>query len=64
LENLDAKKNDLQSIIDGNFFQEVIPNRWKIKSCADGKLAVCAKNCAVNNDIFSAQFVWGDWRKK
>lgn len=64
LENLDAKKNDLQSIIDGKFFQEVIPNRWKMKSCADGKLAVCAKNCAVNNDIFSAQFNWGDWRKK
>lgn len=55
INKLNAKENSLESIIDGIYFQETIPNSWNKPSCADGKLAVCAKICG-KYDAFSSQF--------
>jgi len=56
INKLDIKINDLETIINGKFFQETIPNRWKQKSCAEGKLAVCAKTCGLNRNVYDATF--------
>ena len=56
LDNLDAKKYDIRDIINGKYIQEVIPNSWQLNSCAEGKLAVCAKTCGDKYDAFSEQF--------
>jgi len=55
-DNLNAVSHSLESIVDGRYFQEVIPNSWGKSSCADGKLAVCAKTCGTKYDAFSEQF--------
>jgi hypothetical protein len=55
-DNLNAKNYSLESIIDGRYFQEVIPESWSKSSCADGKLAICAKTCGAKYDAFSEQF--------
>jgi hypothetical protein len=55
-DNLNAKFRSLENIIDGKYFQEVIPNSWNQSSCADGKLAVCAKTCGTKYDAFGDQF--------
>jgi len=55
-DNLNATKFPLQKIVDGLFFQDLIPNSWNKNSCADGKLAVCAKTCGTKYDAFSEQF--------
>lgn len=53
---LNAKEHNLSSIVDGDYFQKVLPESWKKKSCAEGKLAVCAKICGTQYDAFSEQF--------
>jgi len=55
-DNINAKLNNLESIVDGMYFQKVIPERWDKPSCADGKLAVCAKVCGSKYDAFAEQF--------
>ena len=55
-DNLNATKVPLRDIIDGLYFQDLIPNSWNKSSCADGKLAVCAKTCGTKHDAFSEQF--------
>jgi MoaA/NifB/PqqE/SkfB family radical SAM enzyme len=55
-DKLNAIEHSLEEIINGEFFQEVIPNSWDKPSCADGKLAVCAKICGTKYDAFSEQF--------
>jgi len=55
-DKLNAKTSSLESIVNGLYFQDIIPNSWKKSSCAEGKLQVCAKTCGVNNDAFSEQF--------
>jgi len=55
-DNLNALKKDLRSIIDGEFFQDEVPTSWNKPSCADGKLAICAKTCGTKYDAFSEQF--------
>jgi len=55
-DKLNAINNDLESIIDGLYFQELVPNSWNKPSCADGKLAVCAKTCGSKYDAFTEQF--------
>jgi MoaA/NifB/PqqE/SkfB family radical SAM enzyme len=54
-DNINAKKVPLKEIINGPYFQDKIPNSWSKNSCADGKLAVCAKTCG-KYDAFSEQF--------
>lgn len=56
LDSLDLRVNDLNDVIDGKFMQEIIPESWNKPSCAEGKLAVCAKTCGNKYDAFSEQF--------
>lgn len=56
LDTLDLRKHEIRSVIDGRFIQEIIPNSWEKPSCAEGKLAVCAKTCGTKYDAFSEQF--------
>jgi hypothetical protein len=55
-DNLNATKVPLREIVDGLYFQDLIPDSWNKTSCADGKLAVCAKTCGTKHDAFSEQF--------
>jgi len=55
-DNLNAKITPLQNIVDGLFFQDLIPDSWNKASCAEGKLAVCAKTCGGKYDAFTEQF--------
>ncbi len=55
-DNLNAKNYRLEEIIDGRYFQEVVPESWNKSSCADGKLAICAKTCGAKYDAFGDQF--------
>jgi molybdenum cofactor biosynthesis enzyme MoaA len=54
-DSLNAKLNTLESIVDGLYFQNVIPDSWNKPSCAEGKLSVCAKTCG-KYDAFAEQF--------
>jgi MoaA/NifB/PqqE/SkfB family radical SAM enzyme len=56
LDSLDLKKYDISDVIEGKFMQEIIPDSWTKPSCADGKLAVCAKTCGTKYDAFKEQF--------
>lgn len=56
LESLDLKKNSLKDAVEGRYIQEVIPDSWNKPSCAEGKLAVCAKTCGTKYDAFAEQF--------
>ncbi len=56
LDSLDLRVHDLNEVIDGKFMQEIIPESWNKPSCAEGKLAVCAKTCGNKYDAFSEQF--------
>lgn len=56
LDTLDLRVHDLRTVINGKYIQEVIPNSWNKPSCAEGKLAVCAKTCGAKYDAFSEQF--------
>ncbi len=53
---LNAKEQSLQSIVDGMYFQKTIPESWNKPTCAEGKLAVCAKTCGTKYDAFAEQF--------
>lgn len=55
-DNINAKNKPLQQIVDGLFFQTLIPDSWNKPSCAEGKLAVCAKTCGGKHDAFAEQF--------
>lgn len=55
-DNLNALNHGLDYIIDGDFFQHKIPSSWRKSSCAEGKLAVCAKTCGSKYDAFAEQF--------
>jgi hypothetical protein len=55
LSAINAKENKLEDIIDGMYFQNVIPESWDKPSCAEGKLSVCAKVCG-KYDAFKEQF--------
>lgn len=55
-DNLNAKFKPLSEIVDGLFFQDLLPNSWNKSSCAEGKLSVCAKTCGGKYDAFLEQF--------
>lgn len=55
-ENLSALHNDLESIVNGQYIQDLIPNSWSKNSCVNGKLAICSKICGTKYDAFSEQF--------
>lgn len=56
LETLDLRKHNLNDVINGKYIQEIIPESWNKPSCAEGKLAVCAKTCGAKYDAFKEQF--------
>lgn len=56
LDKLNVKKYPIEKVIDGDFIQKIIPDSWNKSSCADGKLAVCAKTCGTKYDAFKEQF--------
>jgi MoaA/NifB/PqqE/SkfB family radical SAM enzyme len=56
LDNLNAKNHSLEQIVNGDYFQRVIPDSWNKPSCAEGKAAMCAKICGTKYDAFSEQF--------
>lgn len=56
LDSLNLKVHSLKDVVEGRFMQEVIPDSWNKPSCAEGKLAVCAKTCGTKYDAFAEQF--------
>jgi MoaA/NifB/PqqE/SkfB family radical SAM enzyme len=56
LDTLDIKTHGIKKVIEGQFFQDIIPSSWSKPSCAEGKLAVCAKTCGTKYDAFAEQF--------
>lgn len=56
LETLDLRIHDLIDVINGKFIQQIVPESWSKPSCAEGKLAVCAKTCGAKYDAFTEQF--------
>jgi MoaA/NifB/PqqE/SkfB family radical SAM enzyme len=55
-DSLNAKLYSLESIVNGIYFEKIIPESWNKSSCAEGKLAVCAKTCGTKYDAFTNQF--------
>lgn len=55
-DSLNAKIHSLEDIVNGNYFTKILPESWNKSSCANGKLAVCAKTCGSKYDAFTAQF--------
>lgn len=54
-DSINAIENDLKTIIEGKFFND-IANSWSKPSTSDGKLRVCAKTCGTGFDQFASQF--------
>lgn len=55
-QKINAKRRPLKEIIDGPFFQELVPGSWSKKSIAAGKLEECARTCGVEFRQFDEQF--------
>lgn len=53
--SLDARMHPLEEIVDGPFFQRLIPASWRKPSLAEGRLEVCARTCGTF-DLFAAQY--------
>lgn len=56
IDSINALKIPAQEIVDGVFFQKMIPDRWHRASLQEGKLKVCAKTCGREFDSFKDQF--------
>jgi len=56
-QSLNAKKHSLQKIIEGDFFQSLIPDSWRGKDITQDKLRVCAKTCGKDFTPFADQFL-------
>ena len=56
-QNLSALDYGIEHIINGLYFRELISDSWNKPSCADGKLAVCAKTCGTDIDTFAQQYI-------
>lgn len=54
-EAIDARNIPIEDIVNGPFFT-AIKNSWTKSSCANGKLAVCAKTCGTDFDQFKSQY--------
>lgn len=46
---LSAKKQTIPEIIAGDYFQKIVPESWKKKTMAEGRIYACAKNCGTFN---------------
>jgi hypothetical protein len=52
---LDARLVPLQDIVEGPFFQKLIPESWNQPSVGEGRLEVCARTCG-KFDLVAAQY--------
>lgn len=55
-QSLSSLHHSLQSIIEGVFFQKMIPTSWGCPSIDSGKSWVCAKTCGQEFNQFKMQF--------
>lgn len=53
--SIEAKRIPLQEIVEGPFFQQLIPGSWQQPSLAAGKLEVCSRTCGTF-DLYAAQY--------
>jgi len=56
IDSINGKKQELINIVEGPFFQDILPGSWTLPSLKAGKLRVCAKTCGSEFDPFAAQF--------
>ena len=53
--SLDAREHPMKEIVEGPFFQELVPNGWRPGSVASGRLEQCVRACG-HHDTHAAQY--------
>jgi hypothetical protein len=53
--SLDARRHPLRTIVEGPFFQELVPGGWEKRSIRDGRLEPCVRACG-SHDSHMAQY--------
>ena len=53
--SLDARRSTLQEIVEGPFFQELVPAGWAKRRVEDGRLEPCVRACG-SHDTHAAQY--------
>lgn len=53
--SLDGRLRSIREIVEGPFFQELVPEGWEKRSVASGRLEQCVKACGAH-DIHAAQY--------
>jgi hypothetical protein len=56
IDTIDARSHSIKDIVQGDYFQKIIPESWTKTSCADGKNSMCAKICGTKFSAFDEQF--------
>lgn len=53
---LDGRSQGIAAVIEGDYFQKILPASWTCNSLKEGKLKVCSKTCGTEFDPFRSQF--------
>ena len=53
--SLDGRTHSIREIVEGSFFQELVPAGWAKRSVKEGRLEQCIKACGAH-DIHAAQY--------
>jgi MoaA/NifB/PqqE/SkfB family radical SAM enzyme len=53
--SLDGRTRSIREIVEGPFFQELVPEGWQKRSVKEGRLEQCIKACGAH-DIHAAQY--------
>jgi MoaA/NifB/PqqE/SkfB family radical SAM enzyme len=53
--HIDGKRRGLRAIVEGDFFQRLVPGSWSKPSCPEGKLRTCAGVCGHEFKQYEAQ---------
>ncbi len=53
--SLDARRSSIRAIVEGPFFQELVPAGWAKRSVKDGRLEPCVRACG-SHDTHTAQY--------
>jgi hypothetical protein len=53
--SLDARRSSIRAIVEGSFFQELVPAGWAKRSVKDGRLEPCVRACGAH-DTHAAQY--------